>query len=110
MNPVFHPQLVNGPLGDPALYIDMKFAQRAILFDLGEIRSLTPRKILKISHVFISHTHMDHFIGFDHLLRICLGRPKVVNLYGPPNFLDQVKNKIRPIPGIWSKTIPILWI
>jgi len=94
MNPVFHPQLVNGPLGDPALYIDMKFAQRAILFDLGEIRSLTPRKILKISHVFISHTHMDHFIGFDHLLRICLGRPKVVNLYGPPNFLDQVKNKV----------------
>ncbi|MCJ7833408.1 MAG: MBL fold metallo-hydrolase [Deltaproteobacteria bacterium] len=94
MNPLFHPQLVNGPLGDPVLYIDMKFAQRAILFDLGEIRSLTPRKILKTSHVFISHTHMDHFIGFDHLLRICLGRPKVVNLYGPPNFLDQVKNKI----------------
>jgi ribonuclease Z len=94
MNPVFHPQLVNGPLGDPGLYIDMKFAHRAILFDLGDIRSLTPRKILKTSHVFISHTHMDHFIGFDHLLRICLGRPKVVNLYGPPNFLDQVKNKI----------------
>ncbi|MGA3085844.1 MAG: MBL fold metallo-hydrolase [Thermodesulfobacteriota bacterium] len=94
MNPVFHPQLVNGPLGDPALYIDMKFAQRAILFDLREIRSLTPRKILKISHVFISHTHMDHFIGFDHLLRICLGRHKVVNLYGPPNFLDQLNNKI----------------
>lgn len=94
MNPLFHPRLVNGPLGDPALYIDFKFAKRAILFDLGEIRSLSPRNILKVSHIFISHTHMDHFIGFDHLLRVCLGRDKRIHLFGPPNFLDQLKNKI----------------
>jgi ribonuclease Z len=94
MNPLFHPRLVNGPLGDPALYIDFKFASRAILFDLGEIRSLSPRSLLKISDIFISHTHMDHFIGFDHLLRICLGREKEIRLFGPPNFLGQLKNKI----------------
>jgi ribonuclease Z len=94
MNPSFHPRLVNGPLGDPALYIEMKFAGRAILFDLGEIGSLSPRQLLKISHVFISHTHMDHFIGFDHLLRILLGRNKRVHFFGPPNFLNQVKNKL----------------
>lgn len=85
---------MNGPLGDPALYIDFKFAKRAILFDLGEIRSLSPRQILKVSHIFISHTHMDHFIGFDHLLRICLGRDKRIHLFGPPNFLGQLKSKI----------------
>ncbi|MBI5604252.1 MAG: ribonuclease Z [Deltaproteobacteria bacterium] len=94
MTPLFHPHLVNGPLGDPALYIDFKFDKRALLFDLGEIRSLSPRKLLKVSHVFISHTHMDHFIGFDHLLRVCLGRDKVIHLFGPPNFLDHLKNKI----------------
>ena len=94
MNPLFHPRLVNGPLGDPALYIDMKFARRAILFDLGEIQSLSPRQLLKISHVFISHTHMDHFIGFDHLLRIFLGRNKKVHFFGPPNFLNQLENKL----------------
>ena len=94
MNPSFHPRLVNGPLGDPALYIEMKFARRAILFDLGEIRSLSPRQLLKISHVFISHTHMDHFIGFDHLLRILLGRNKKVHFFGPPNFLNQLGNKL----------------
>jgi ribonuclease Z len=94
MNPSFHPRLVNGPLGDPALYIEMKFAGRAILFDLGEIQSLSPRQLLKISHVFISHTHMDHFIGFDHFLRILLGRNKKIHFFGPPNFLNQLKNKL----------------
>jgi ribonuclease Z len=33
---------------------------------------------------------MDHFIGFDHLARIFLGREKMLSLYGPPGFLDQV--------------------
>jgi ribonuclease Z len=94
MTPLFHPFLVNGPLGDPAVFIDIRFARRAILFDLGEITALTPRKILKISHVFVSHTHLDHFVGFDHLLRISLGRDKVIHLYGPPNFIDQVKHKL----------------
>ena len=94
MKPLFHPALVNGPLGDPAVYIDFLFERRAILFDLGEITSLPPRKILRLSHIFISHTHMDHFIGFDHLLRIFLGREKKLQLFGPPGFLDQVWHRL----------------
>ena len=90
MKPQFLPSLVNGPFGDPALFVDFLYERRAILFDLGDIRQLPPRKILRLSHVFVSHTHMDHFIGFDHLVRICLGRDKVLHLYGPPGFLDQV--------------------
>jgi ribonuclease Z len=94
MTPLFHPRLVNGPLGDPALYVDLKFDHRALLFDLGDIQALSPRAILKISHIFVSHTHMDHFIGFDHFLRVCLGRPKVVSLFGPPNIIEQVRHKL----------------
>jgi ribonuclease Z len=94
MTPLLHPRLINGPLGDPALYVDFKFEHRAILFDLGDIQALTPRALLKVSHIFITHTHMDHFIGFDHFLRVCLGRPKVVSLFGPPNFLEQIRHKL----------------
>jgi ribonuclease Z len=94
MTPLFLPRLVNGPLGDPVLFIDFRHDTRAILFDLGDIHDLSPRNILKISHIFVSHTHMDHFIGFDRFLRICLGRGKTVRLFGPVNFLDQVKSKL----------------
>ncbi|MBI5582896.1 MAG: ribonuclease Z [Deltaproteobacteria bacterium] len=94
MNPLFHPHLINGPGGDPVVYIEFKFERRAILFDLGDLQSLTPRKLLKVSHVFVSHTHMDHFIGFDTLLRVSLGREKKLFFYGPPGFIRQIESKL----------------
>ena len=86
--------LINDPFGDPGVYIEFKYRRSALLFDLGDIHRLNPRKLLKIGHIFISHTHMDHFIGFDHLLRICLGRDLHISLFGPPGFHQQVENKI----------------
>lgn len=45
MRPLLHPTLVNGRFGDPALYIETLFEKRAIMFDLGDISNLSPRKI-----------------------------------------------------------------
>ncbi len=94
MKPLFHPRLVNDPFGDPALYIDFLFERRALLFDLGDLSPLSARQLLKVDHAFVSHTHMDHFVGFDALLRILLGREKTLNLFGPPGFLDQVEHRL----------------
>jgi ribonuclease Z len=82
MRPIFHAELVNATFGDPGVYIDLKFERRAILFDIGNISVLPTRKLLRVSDVFVSHTHMDHFCGLDHLLRVCLGRDTGVRLYG----------------------------
>jgi ribonuclease Z len=38
---------------------------------------------------------MDHFGGFDRLLRVCLNRPAPLHLLGPPAFIDQVEHRIR---------------
>lgn len=86
--------LVNDPFGDPGVYVDFRYRREAFLFDLGNIGRLPPRKLLKIDYIFVSHTHMDHFIGFDHLLRISLGRDRRIHLYGPPNFLRNVEDKL----------------
>jgi ribonuclease Z len=94
MRPIFQPRLVNGPFGDPALFVDILFERRALLFDLGDLAALPPRKLLRTSHVFVSHTHMDHFVGFDRLLRVCLGRERPLTLFGPDRFIDQVEHKL----------------
>ncbi|HMK86110.1 MAG TPA: MBL fold metallo-hydrolase [Steroidobacteraceae bacterium] len=94
MRPIFHVQLTNRTFGDPGIYIDLKFERRAILFDIGDITALPTRKLLRVSDVFVSHTHMDHFSGFDHLLRVCLGRDAGVSLYGPSRFIAQLEHKL----------------
>jgi ribonuclease Z len=94
MPPAFHPALINSPEGDPGLFIPMLFQRRAVMMDLGDITALSPRDILKITHIFVTHTHMDHFIGFDHLLRILLGREKQLYLYGPAGFLANLEGKL----------------
>jgi ribonuclease Z len=94
MRPIFQPRLVNGPFADPALFVDVLFERRALLFDLGDIAALSPRKILRTSHVFVTHTHMDHFVGFDRLLRICLGRPRPLTLFGPAGFIERVAHRL----------------
>lgn len=95
MKPIFHPHLVNGPSGDPALYIEMLFEKRALLFDMGDLHALPARKILRLTHVFISHAHMDHFIGFDQVLRVVLGRDKEIFFYGPAGFAEQVAHRLQ---------------
>ena len=65
MRYLFEPRLVNDAFGDPALYVDFRDERRALLFDLGDISVLPPRKLMRLSHVFVTHTHMDHFAGFS---------------------------------------------
>jgi ribonuclease Z len=65
-----------------------------VLFDLGDISALSARDLLKTTHVFVTHTHVDHFIGFDRLLRILLGRDKQLHLFGPAGILRNLEGKL----------------
>ena len=95
MKPLLHSSLINGPFDDPGLYIDIMWDRRALLFDAGDVSRLNASQILKVSDVFVSHTHMDHFIGFDNILRTVLNREKTMRIFGPAGIADCVEGKLR---------------
>lgn len=94
MNPSFSSYLVNDVFGDPGLYVEVRWSKRALLFDLGQNEGLGPTRLLRAGEIFVSHTHMDHFIGFDAVLRVALGRGKTLKLCGPPGLIDNVQGKL----------------
>jgi ribonuclease Z len=42
----------------------------------------------------VSHTHIDHFIGFDRLIRLFLSRDARLALWGPPGIIRNVAGKL----------------
>jgi ribonuclease Z len=94
LKPLLHAELINSPFGDPALFVEVLWEHRALIFDLGEIGTFRPARLMKISHAFVSHTHIDHFIGFDTLVRLMLNREKELKVFGPPGFLANVRGKL----------------
>ncbi|MDX1654013.1 MAG: MBL fold metallo-hydrolase [Candidatus Competibacteraceae bacterium] len=94
MKPLFQSELPNGPFADPVLYLDFLFEKRALLFDAGDLRALPTRKLLRVSHLGISHCHMDHFGDFDWLLRLLLGRDKRLELFGPAGFIERLGHRL----------------
>jgi ribonuclease Z len=90
----FLPRLVNGQAGDPALFVDVLREKRALLLDCGTLDALAPSELLRVTDVFVSHAHIDHFIGFDHLLRLHLGRGRRVRVFGPPGITGCIRGKL----------------
>lgn len=86
MNSTISPILfksANGPFGDPAFLITPAQWETSLLFDCGNLQHLKPRDLQRIRWLFLSHLHIDHFIGFDQLLRARLFSDIPLTVYGP---------------------------
>jgi ribonuclease Z len=95
VRPNLHPRLVNGRFGDPALFVEMLHRREALLFDAGDLSALSARDLLRVSQLFVTHMHMDHFIGFDALLRVNVGREKAIRVAGPAGIAECVGHKLQ---------------
>jgi ribonuclease Z len=102
MKTTFRPRLLNGQTGDPALLLNLRWQGRALLIDLGRIDRTPASVLLPIEAVFVSHAHMDHFMGFDQLLRLFLARDATLRLYGPAGLADCVAGKLAGY--VWNLT------
>lgn len=85
---------INGLLGDPAIYAFLSKSGEGLLFDLGTLDALPNRDLLKVRTALISHTHIDHFIGFDRWLRVNIPHHRELELLGPPGLLANVRGKL----------------
>lgn len=107
MKPSFIHKLINNPFDDPCLYIRIIREKRALLFDIGDISNLSQGELYKITDVFVTHTHIDHFIGFDYLLRAILKRNTPLRVYGPSNIVDCIEGKLKGYTWNHIKEYPI---
>lgn len=107
MKPAFIHRLVNGPFEDPSLFVGIPGERRALLFDIGDISKLGPGNLQKITDVFVTHTHIDHFIGFDILLRAVLRREVPLRIYGPANITECIEGKLKGYTWNLIKDYPL---
>jgi ribonuclease Z len=88
-------RLVNGSTGDPVLFIDYPGKDDAFLFDAGENCGLDPKRLGDLEGVFITHHHIDHFVGFDRIIRANLDRDKTLHVFGPAGTIPKVYDRIK---------------
>lgn len=95
MRPTLHPRLLNGRGGDPGLYVEALHLADAVLFDCGDLSTLTPRHLLRVGLLAVSHTHMDHWADFDRLLRVLIGRERHLPVVGPEGFAQRLFHRLQ---------------
>ncbi len=88
------PYFCGGLLDDPLLLVRVRPTGRSLLFDCGQLHHLAKRTLRSIDAVFVSHAHMDHFMGLDHLVRHTHVSPRPLDLFGPPGIAERVGHKL----------------
>ena len=86
--------LPNGSDGDSLVLVRLPETGRTMLFDAGDPSRLALRDVLRLDHLFVSHCHVDHFIGFDALVRARVCREDRLTCHGPPGFVDRVASRL----------------
>ncbi len=87
------PSFFSGLLDDPLLLLNIRPAGRAVLVDCGRAHHLAKRVMKSIDALFITHAHMDHFMGIDTVIRHNHVSPRTLELFGPPGISEKMSAK-----------------
>lgn len=84
----------NLPTEDICIQLSIDNHPRQYLCECGSASLLGKKDCLSLGAIFISHTHIDHFVNFDTVLRHQLGSGMRVVLCGPMGIAKQVQSKL----------------
>jgi ribonuclease Z len=87
------PTFFAGLFDDPLLLVRVRPSGRALLFDCGKMHHLAKRVYTSIDAIFISHAHMDHFMGMDSVIRHSHASPRTIDIFGPPGLSGRMTHK-----------------
>ena len=88
------PTFFSGLLDDPVLYLFIRPLGKGFLFDCGQIHHLAKRVLKSVDALFISHAHMDHFMGIDTFIRNNHVSPRTIDIFGPPGIAGKTAFKL----------------
>jgi len=88
------PTFFAGLIDDPCLVIRDRPIHQSILLDCGALHQVAKREMKPVRAIFVSHAHMDHFIGFDAFLRQVHASPRTVEIFGPPGMAERVAARL----------------
>jgi glyoxylase-like metal-dependent hydrolase (beta-lactamase superfamily II) len=93
-------RLLNGSTGDPCLFVDDQGRDNALLIDCGNNAVLGDDRLADLAAVFLTHHHVDHFIGFDRAVRANLDRGAYVAFHANGNGCDTVRTVLQLQPSL----------
>ncbi|HKL24710.1 MAG TPA: MBL fold metallo-hydrolase [Desulfuromonadales bacterium] len=88
------PTFAGGLIDDPLLLVRVVPSGRFLMFDCGQVHHLANRIFSRLDALFISHAHMDHWMGIDTVIRCVHAAPRTIDLFGPPGLADKLESKL----------------
>lgn len=92
---MFLPELKSKIGEDISILLRLDNHTSSYICECGVASELTMKDCHNTEGIFISHTHIDHFINFDQILRHQIGLKKRVIICGPNGIIDQLQSKIK---------------
>ena len=92
---MFLPQVKSKVNEDISILIKLDNYSFNFICECGDASDLTVKECQNTEAIFISHTHIDHFINFDFILRHQIGIGRRIIICGPEGITQQVQSKIK---------------
>jgi ribonuclease Z len=92
---MFKPEVKSNIGEDISILIQLDNHASHYICECGDASNLSVKDCQNAEAIFVSHTHIDHFVNFDTILRHQIGIGKRVVICGPLHITEQVQAKIR---------------